>query len=270
MTLTHPFDMAIQLEPGEGNLRRGRTHPKWASMVGPFGGITAAVLVQAIQTHPSRIGEPLALTVNFAAPISDGDFDISLCAARTNRTTQHWMLDLRQAGQVKTTATALFGIRRDSWEDTEARPPVAPPPERLAPDRAQGDFVGWARLFDLRFAEGGFPGKGAALSPSAVTTMWMRDNAKRRIDYPAIAALCDIFCPRAFLRHGGAIPAGTVSLTTYFHADQHQLEALAGDYILGTARANRFSRGYFDQSAHLWSRDGVLLATSHQIVYFKG
>lgn len=270
MTASHPFDVAMQLEAVEGNLRRGRTQPEWASMVSPFGGITAAVLVQAIQTHPERIGEPLALTVNFAAPISDGEFDISLCAARTNRTTQHWTVDLTQHGEVRTTATALFGIRRAGWEDTEARLPVAPPPERLARDSAQGDFVGWARLFDLRFAEGSFPGAGAAASPSAVTTMWMRDNAKRHIDHPAIAALCDIFCPRAFLRHGGAIPAGTVSLTTYFHADQHQLDALAGDYVLGTARAGRFSGGYFDQSAQLWTRDGVLLAISHQLVYFKG
>ena len=38
---------------------------------------------------------------------------------------------------------------------------------------------------------------------------------------------------------------------------------------LATAHANRFTRGYFDQSAQVWSRDGVLPATTHQIVYFK-
>ena len=71
------------------------------------------------------------------------------------------------------------------------------------------------------------------------------------------------------MRRGGFIPAGTISLTTYFHADQRELDSLGGDYVLGTARASRFSRGYFDQHAELWTRDGVLLATSHQIVYFK-
>jgi len=40
--------------------------------------------------------------------------------------------------------------------------------------------------------------------------------------------------------------------------------------VLCTAHANRFSLGYFDQSAQLWTRDGALLATTHQIVYFKG
>ena len=67
-------------------------------MIGPFGGITAAAMVRAIESHPDRIGEPLALTVNFAAPIADGDFDISLRAARTNRTNQHWIVELSQNG----------------------------------------------------------------------------------------------------------------------------------------------------------------------------
>jgi hypothetical protein len=125
MTPAHPFDNAIHLDVVDGNVRRGRTRPEWANMVGPFGGITAAVLVHAIETHPDRTGEPLALTVNFAAPIADGDFDISLRAARTNRTNQHWIVELNQGGEVKTTATAVFGIRRDTWANTEARPPTA-------------------------------------------------------------------------------------------------------------------------------------------------
>ena len=144
-----------------------------------------------------------------------------------------------------------------------------PPPEQIAANSDQGDFVGWGRLYDLRFAEGPFPGRDAQPSPSATTGVWMRDSALRRVDFPALAALCDVFCPRIFLRQGKPVPSGTTSVTTYFHADQHQLDAVGAEYVLGVARANRFSGGYFDQSAHVWTRDGVLLATSHQLVYFK-
>ena len=266
----HPFDGAIRLDTLDGNVRRGRTHPEWANMVGPFGGITSAALVHAIETHPDRIGEPLALTVNFAGPIADGDFEISLRAARTNRTNQHWILELSQDGDVKTTATTLFGTRRDTWGDTEARPPNAPPPEQLEPGGPPPGFVAWTRLYDMRFVDGRFPGEGAPPSSSSTSTLWVRDSAERPVDYPALAAMCDIFYPRVFLRRGGFVPSGTISLTTYFHADQQQLDAVGGDYVLGTAHANRFSRGYFDQSAQVWTRDGTLLATSHQIVYFKG
>ena len=269
MTPAHPFDNAIQLDVVDGNVRRGRTHPEWANMVGPFGGITAAVLVHAIETHPDRIGEPLALTVNFAAPIADGDFDISLRAPRTNRTNQHWILELSQGGEIKTTATAVFGIRRDTWANTETHPPTAPPPEQLIPG-GPPDFIVWGPLYDMRFVEGAFPGEDAPPDRSSTSTLWTRDSAQRPVDYPALAALCDVFYPRVFLRRGGFVPSGTISLTSYFHADQGQLDALGGDYVLGTAHANRFSGGYFDQGAQLWTRDGALLATSHQIVYFKG
>lgn len=238
-------------------------------MVGPFGGITTAALVHAIETHPDRIGEPLAVTVNFAGPIADGDFDISLRAARTNRTNQHWILELSQDGELKSTATALFGVRRDGWGDTEARPPSAAPPEQITADGYVGP-VAWTRLYDMRVVQGPFPGEGATPTSSSTSTLWIRDREQRRVDYPALATLCDVFYPRVFARHGGYVPSGTISLTSYFHADQRQLDALGGDYVLGTAHANRFARGYFDQSAQLWTRDGALLATSHQIVYFKG
>jgi acyl-CoA thioesterase len=269
MTGTHPFDDAVQLDAIDAEVWRGRTHPEWANMVGPFGGITTAVMVRAIETHPDRIGEPLALTVNFAAPVADGAFDVSLRVVRTNRTNQHWYVDLRQEGETKATATAVFATVRDSWADTEARPPSAPSPESIAPT-GMGHVVRWADLYDMRFVEGPIPAADGPPSASSTTTLWARDKAQRRIDYPALAALSDVFYPRVFLRRGAVMPAGTISLTTYFLADRHQLDAVGGDYVLATAHAHRFSGGYFDQSAQLWTRDGVLVATTHQIVYFKG
>ncbi|GAB1813386.1 acyl-CoA thioesterase [Mycobacterium sp. MUNTM1] len=268
MTDTHPFDEALRLEPIGADVRRGRTHPEWANMVGPFGGITAAVMLRAVEAHPDRLGEPLALTVNYAAPIADGDFDITLRAARTNRTNQHWIVELSQDGVVKTTATAIFALRRESWADTESHPPTAPPPEQVP--AVDPGLVRWTSLYDTRYVEGAMPGKGGDPSPSSTSTLWVRDGTGRPVDYPALAALCDIFYPRVFLRRGSFVPSGTISLTTYFHADQAQLDALHNDFVLASAHANRFSRGYFDQSAKVWTGDGGLLATTHQIVYFKG
>lgn len=263
----HPFDRAMQLEPVDAGLVRGATEPQWANMVGPFGGITAAVLLRAVETHPDRIGDPLALTVNYAAPIADGEFDIALRAARTNRSNQHWMLELRQGDEVKTTGTAVFGLHRDTWADTETDRPKTAAPEDIPSSGFIASIV-WAERYDMRFTEGPVPGEGVP-SESSTTTLWARDAEQRPLDFAALAAVSDIFYPRVFLRRGAIIPAGTISLTTYFHADKAQVEAVGGDYILGSAHANGFSRGYFDQSAHLWSRDGALLTSSHQLVYFK-
>jgi acyl-CoA thioesterase len=264
----HAFDHAVALEVVDDDVVRGTTRPEWANMVGPFGGVTAASLLRAIQVHPDCLGEPVALTVNFAAPIADGDFEISRRASRTNRTNQHWIVELSQDGEVKTTATAIFGIRRDTWSDTQAVPPAAPPPEQISRSSRENLPV-WTDLYDMRFTEGSFSGGAVQTGSSSTTTLWVRDAAQRQVDFPALTAMSDIFFPRVYLRRG-IIPAGTISMTTYFHAESQHLDALAGDYILATARADRFDRGFFDQNAQLWSRAGALLATTYQIVYFKG
>ncbi|HVQ98527.1 MAG TPA: thioesterase family protein [Mycobacterium sp.] len=265
---SHSFDRALRLDTIESNRRRGQTQPEWANMVGPFGGITAATILHAIETHPDCLGDPLALTVNFTAPIVDGDFVIALHTSRTNRTNQHWIAELNQDDAVKTTATAVFGIRRNSWADTQVAPPDTAPPEDITIGASERLPV-WVGRYDMRFAEGALPDENGQPSSSSTTTVWVRDRAHRVMDYPALAALCDVFFPRVFLRRGQFVPAGTISLTTYFHADQEQLDAIGSDFVLGTAHANRFSGGYFDQSAQVWTRDGTLLATAHQIVYFK-
>jgi hypothetical protein len=72
-----------------------------------------------------------------------------------------------------------------------------------------------------------------------------------------------------FVRRQELVPAGTITLTTYFHADAATLAAQGDKPLLAQARAARFFKGYFDQGAELWGSDGELLATSHQLVYFK-
>ncbi|WP_082695655.1 thioesterase family protein [Mycobacterium sp. IS-1742] len=266
---SHPFDEAVALEPADEPGRwRGHTRADWANMVGPFGGMTAAVLLRAVEMQQDRIGEPLSLTVNFAAPVADGSFDVGVRCIRTNRTNQHWLIELWQDGVVTTNATAVFGSRRDTWSDTEQTMPTVPEPDGVA-ESGLPDMIVWARNYEMRYVDGGVPGAGAGTAPSSMTTLWARDRRGRGLDFASLAAMSDIFYPRVFLRRGAVSPAGTITLTTYFHADSEALDAVGGDYVLASARANRFARGYFDQSAELWSRTGELLVTTHQLVYFK-
>ncbi|MER7112874.1 thioesterase family protein [Saccharomonospora azurea] len=267
----HPFDRAVALEAaadrGEGVVT-GHTDPAYTNMVGPFGGITAAVLVRAVLDDVRRLGDVLSLTVNYAAPIADGAFDVTAIPVRTNRSTQHWIVQLTQDDVVTTTATIVTGVRRDTWSDTEAAMPAVPPAEDV-PLRPMPDFVAWARNYEMRFVEGALPDTDTGAQPDSTTTLWVRERPSRPLDVPALAALSDVFYPRILRRRGTFVPAGTVSLTTYFHADAETVEAQGDRPLLATARAGVFGGGYFDQSARLWSPDGALLATSHQLVYFK-
>ncbi|MFI6365788.1 acyl-CoA thioesterase [Nocardia sp. NPDC050630] len=269
VTARHAFDSAVTLTPdGTGNFN-GRTTPEYGNMVGPFGGITAATLLRAVQQHPHCLGDPISLTVNFAGPIAEGPFTIAAQPVRTNRTTQHWTLSMSQDGVVTTTATAVFGTRRETWTATEATAPTAPPPDTIEPD-ALPEFIAWVDNYEMRFIEGGITQlDGAAAQPTSTTTLWVRDRPARPLDYPALTALSDVFFPRVMLRLGRVVPAGTVTLTVYFHADTDRLAAQSDQPLLATARSQHFGKGFFDQSAELWAHDGGLLATSHQLVYFK-
>ncbi|MEU6558522.1 acyl-CoA thioesterase [Nocardia nova] len=266
---THPFDLATGLTAtGEGGFL-GHTSAPYSNMVGPFGGITAATVLRAVLDDPRRTAQPLSLTVNFAGPIAEGPFTLESRPVRTNRSTQHWTLTLSQDDAVATTATAVCGTRRPTWSDTEISPPAAPPAESVAVADPP-EFPVWMRNYEMRFVQGGGPlTPQPRETPDSTTTLWVRDTPARPLDFLAVTALSDVFIPRVMVRAGRMVPASTVSLTVYFHADADALAAHGDRPVLATARAQHFGGGFFDQSAHLWGADGTPLTTTHQLVYFK-
>ena len=267
--MDHPLDAAIALAPQADGTLLGHTHPAYANMVGPYGGITAAQALNAVLQSPARLGEPVALTVNFCAALADGAFTAQARAVRTNRSTQHWTVDLQQAGEVVATATVFTALRRDTWADDEHRMPEVPAPEDLPRARAAAP-VAWLQRYEMRLVEGAIPAAwDGAEHHDSTTRLWVRDDPPRRLDPAALAALCDVFFPRIWRRRATPVPVGTVSLTVYFHATAPQLLETATGYLLGQARGQAFCNGYFDQTGQLWNAAGHLLATTHQLVYYK-
>ncbi|WP_336368278.1 acyl-CoA thioesterase [Marinobacter sp. C2H3] len=268
-TSLHPLDNAIKLEPQGGHRFRGRFPASHFNMVGPYGGAIGAALMNAVLLHPERMGNPVAMTVNFAGPVQDADYEIIARPARTNRSTQHWMLELVQGGETAVTGTLFMAVRRETWEDQELTMPDVPPADDIPPLNTDG-YLTWLQNYRFRVIDGHFDPSGRIPPQEDSTTrLWMQDNPPRKLDFPALMALSDGFFPRVFVRQQERSPAGTVSLTTYFHTDDDRLAASGDRPILGIARGQKYFRNYFDQVAELWSEQGELLATSHQVVYFK-
>lgn len=267
--IPHPLDAAIALEPLGEDRFAGTPHPAWANMVGPFGGITAATLLQATRIHPARIGEPVSLTVNYVAALTDAPFEIAAHPVPGGRSVRHWTLALRQDGRVATTATAVTALRRATWSASELAAPAVPP-ARDVPVTPGFAKVEWPKRYEMRFHAGPWPDLSVdAELPDSLSTMWIRDEPPRPLDAPALAAICDAFYPRTFRRRQRFVPAGTVSMTIHFHADAAALAAQGSRPVLGVARGLRFADGFFDQRAEIWSDAGVLLASSMQSVWFK-
>src|SRR5450759_1025327 len=265
----HLFDDATRVSAGD-SCWQGRTSDDYWAFVGPFGGATAATMLRALIDHPQRSGDPLALTVNFCAPISQGDFDLDVRLVKANRSTQHWCVELTQGGaDVATLATAVFAERRPSWSHQPAPFPQSPPFEQILPyPRIK---MSWANQYDFRFVEGNpdFSGAKEDLPSSAFSKLWIGDRVPRKIDALSLMSMSDAFFGRVFHARRELVPVGTVSLTTYFHADAEDLAAEDISRVVAVTDAKIFHKSYGDQNGELWSPNGRLLATTTQIAYFK-
>jgi hypothetical protein len=275
----HPFDQGLALEAQADGSWLGTTSPAWQNMVGPFGELTAGLLTQAIVQHPQCLGAPVLLTINYAAGLEPGPFSVWLRAARTNRSTQHWVLEITQRhadGTAHTviTGTAMTAARRDTWSANDTPMPTVPPPEQLPRGCAPLDLA-WLARYDMRAVRGDLPaswhGQDNTAHPeqASLTHLWVRDEPARTLDFASLAAMSDIFYPRVWLRRPKMVAAGTVSLTVYFYADARHMAQAGNGYLLCQARAQAFRNGFFDQTGQLWSQGGELLATTHQLVYYK-
>nr|MCU0763987.1 thioesterase family protein [Hydrogenophaga sp.] len=220
-----------------------------------------------------RLGDPVALTVNFCAALADGPFTVTARPARTNRSTQHWVIEMLQADASDNlaavlTATAVTAARRDTWGQDDIAPPEVLSPESVGKPNMSAP-VEWVKRYDMRIAEGRIPTEWDGAERPSNTTLWMRDEPARPLDFASLTAMADVFFPRVWLRRATRVPAGTVSMTVYFHASAAQLADTGTGWLLGQARGQGFRNGFFDQAAQVWNQAGVLLASTHQVVYYK-
>ena len=141
----HPFDSAMALAAQPDGTATGTTSPAYWNMIGPYGGITAAAALQAVMQHPQLLGEPISLTVNYAGAMAAGAFSAHARPARTNRSTQHWLVELTQADaagqpQVVTTATVVTAARGATARRRRPRAPAQQPGGLAAVLRGAADL----------------------------------------------------------------------------------------------------------------------------------
>ena len=265
----HPFDEALQFKALGGGRFVGHTHAGYANMVGPFGGITAAQMLQSVMLHEQRLGEPTALNVNFCAAVADGAFEIQAEAVRTNRSTQHWWMRMVQAGETVITATAVTAKRRETLRAQDAGMPEVPPADQV-PAMQGKPPVAWIERYDIRYVQGALPRTWDDRdSGDSHSLVWMADSQPRALDLQSLTAYADVFFPRLWLRRARRVPIGTVSMGVYFHASAEDLSACGDGFVLGSARAQVMHDGFQDQTGVLWSADGRCLASTHQTMYYR-
>ena len=105
-----------------------------------------------------------------------------------------------------------------------------PPPSEVATFESAG-LLAWLGCYEMKPIKGAMPTHWDGLGQDSLSQLWVRDKPARRLDFAALSALADVFFPRIFLRRAKRVPAGTVSMTVYFHADASQLEEVGAGYF---------------------------------------
>jgi hypothetical protein len=100
--------------------------------------------------HPQLLGQPIALTVNYSGPLLAGPFTVTASPRRTNRSTQHWQIEITQANETGVeetmlTATAISATRRATWSSDDAALPKVAPPNSLPAGKPMS-AVAWIKL----------------------------------------------------------------------------------------------------------------------------
>ncbi len=270
MTGGHPLDIATRLVPVGDDRFSGHTSEHYWNFAGPFGGITAAILLRAVVDHPRRLGSPVALTVNFCAAIARGAFELVVSEQRSGKSTQHWSVTLLQGGLVAATASVVCGVRRSTWAHAHARPPVVPPADAVPPVVFSLPS-NWLQRYRFRFVEGT---PAISATPHDVpadprSILWLSDLPDRPLDVVSLAAMADAFLLRLLQVRGMFIPSSTVSLTTYFNGTDDEVRAQGTAPLCCVVDSRRFNGGFHDQTVELWGADGTLLASSVQVVWYK-
>ena len=268
--MEHPFDTACALTRTADGRFGGDAPEAYWNMAGPFGGTTAAVLLRAALCDQPGGVEPVALTVNYCAALNKGAFTIDARIARSGKSVRHVSVEMQQEGTIVATASVVLALRRDTWSHQVAAMPEVPPADAVAPLPTDGRLP-WLQRYEFRFVRGEWrPQTQNYDTPrSAHSTLWVRDQPPRALDFLSLAALCDVFFVRAFHVRGALVPAGTVTMTVHFHASTTELAAQGSAPVLGTVDAHTFARNFGDQIAQIWSTQGRLLATTTQMTWFK-
>lgn len=237
----------------------------WLQGRGAFGGLIAAWLVRAMEAEVDDPGRPLrALTCELCAPARPGPAEVHVRALRAGLNVTFLTAELRRRERVVARASGVFGRPLPAAaSQAAARAPVVPPaaevppwdPPLQLPTYCQ--HVAHARCVGSEVLSG--PGAEAALGG------WTRFRAPAPDDAASRVALLDAWPPALLTRLDAPRAVATITMSCHLLGPPGPAVA-PGTPLLVTARSDVTLEGYSDERGELWSPDGRLLATSHQVV----
>jgi acyl-CoA thioesterase len=269
----HPFDRALALENLASESTKavfaGALTSDWVQGRGAFGGLTAALLLRAIErVIDDKRRQARTLHVHFTAPVRPGPFHIAVTRVRDGGLVSHLSATMTQDDQTVAFAVCTCAASRDEVVryDEHALLRVAPASEVDIVDLGPPIAPIFTQHFEYRFAFGEAPFSGAR---AAHLGGYIRARPPRVLDAALAIAFLDAWPPAAIARIDHVRAAASVDFRVELLPALSETVFDVDMPFLVECRSRFAAQGYADEEASL-SVGGVLLARCHQLVAILG
>jgi acyl-CoA thioesterase len=234
----------------------------WQQGRGAFGGLVLGALVRAMEAAQQDPARTLrGLSAELCAPALVGPAAIQVDVLRRGNGVTTCAARLHQEGEVRASATAVFGQRRSQDRAQHLAAPQPPPWREVGAMPADTPFIPrFAAHFEYRPC-GPPPFQGGT---EARASGWIRQRRPSPSIGPLeIVALADAWWPAQFSVETMPRPMATLSFSLQLGPGTQGLSPEAPLYhrasVLGA------SEGFVIESRELWTEDGALVAHNQQL-----
>ena len=256
--------LAMAAELGKDKTKVMQFPENWCQGRTAFGGLSAALLYQAIRQHIDSSRRLLSLSTNFVGPlIADNDFSIDVDVLREGKNSAQVLAKVIQNGDVCVITQACFGAERQSdvRVDVTKTMQLKPVDERFTLPYKEGVMPAFFQHVALCLQDGNMPFSGADTSHLGG---WMKfKHVPEQMTEAHIIALTDAWPPTLLQMYKQPAPASSMSWYIEFVEEP----AIAHDAWIGYEAVTHHSKdGYGLEDGCIWSEDGKLIALSRQTV----
>lgn len=230
-----------------------------------FGGLSAALLYQAMRNDLAPEREMRAFNVQFIGPLNaDEPFTMEVEHLRDGKNVTQLQARIYQHERVSVQAMAAFGQHRESKIRVAARnKDVSSPPEKaMWVPQVPKVIPKFHRHIDWKIDNGGIPFTG---SSSADYGGWMRfSEPPTAITDAHIIALIDIWPPTILQMLRWPAPASTMTWNVEFIHPHPVISPQ--DWLAYECVTRQAAEGYGHTEATIYAQDGTPIALSRQCV----
>jgi len=237
----------------------------WLQGRSAFGGLQAALALQAMRTLVPADMPLRTLQMTFLAPVPAGPARARATLLRAGRSTMQVEARLSGGGELQAVVVGVFGAARASRIAHAPRSaPVEVPAPRLLPF-LPGISASFMQHFRAHWLHGCMPFSGSTAT-ACVVELTMREEGPASESH--VLAFADFIPPVAFSRFESPVAGSSATWMLELLADRFDDLPLQGWRVEAELLAAR--DGYTSQSTVLWSPAGDAVALSHQTMVVFG